>query len=79
MSAHPNIQAPPDPGRLPMTLPLLNNGASVVFLVSGKEKAEIVKAVLEGPKQYPAQEINPTDGDLIWMLDEEAGRNISRG
>ena len=23
MSAHPNIQAPPDPGRLPMTLPLL--------------------------------------------------------
>ena len=23
MSAQPNIQAPPDPGRLPMTLPLL--------------------------------------------------------
>ncbi|HKN82787.1 MAG TPA: 6-phosphogluconolactonase [Pyrinomonadaceae bacterium] len=65
--------------RITMTLPLLNNGASVVFLVSGKEKAEIVKAVLEGPKQYPAQEIKPTDGDLIWMLDEEAGRNISRG
>ena len=32
--------------RITMTLPLLNNGASVVFLVSGAEKAEIVKAVL---------------------------------
>jgi 6-phosphogluconolactonase len=65
--------------RITMTLPLLNNGGSVVFLVSGKEKAEIVKAVLEGPKQYPAQEINPTDGELIWMLDEKAGSDISRG
>ena len=43
-----------------MTLPLLNNGASVVFLVSGAEKAEIVKEVLEGPKKYPAQAVQPT-------------------
>ena len=36
--------------RITMTLPLLNNGASVVFLVSGAEKAKIVKEVLEGPR-----------------------------
>jgi 6-phosphogluconolactonase len=64
--------------RITMTLPLLNNGASVAFLVSGKEKAGIVKEVLEGPKQYPAQEINPIDGELIWMLDEEAGALVNR-
>ncbi|HYK22686.1 MAG TPA: 6-phosphogluconolactonase [Pyrinomonadaceae bacterium] len=64
--------------RITMTLPLLNNGASVVFLVSGKEKAEIVKAVLEGPRLYPAQEINPADGELIWMLDKEAGARVNR-
>ena len=62
--------------RITMTLPLLNNGASIVFLVSGREKAEIVKEVLEGPKKYPAQFVQPTDGELIWMLDKDAARQI---
>lgn len=65
--------------RITMTLPLLNNGASIVFLVSGAEKAQIVKEVLEGPKKYPAQFVNPTDGELIWMLDRDAARNLNRG
>lgn len=58
--------------RITMTLPLLNSGASVVFLVSGADKAEIVKAVLEGPKQYPAQFVQPANGQLLWMLDRLA-------
>ena len=62
--------------RITMTLPLLNNGASIVFLVSGREKAEIVKEVLEGPKKYPAQFVQPTNGELIWMLDKDAARQI---
>ena len=60
--------------RITMTLPLLNNGASVVFLVSGSEKAEIVKEVFEGPEQYPAQAVKPTHGELLWMLDKDAAR-----
>lgn len=63
--------------RITMTLPLLNNGASIVFLVTGKEKAEIVKEVLHGPKRYPAQEIQPVSGELIWMLDRDAGRFLN--
>ncbi len=59
--------------RITMTLPLLNNGASVVFLVSGAEKAQIVKEVLVGPEKYPAQAVKPVNGELIWMLDQEAG------
>lgn len=58
--------------RITMTLPLLNNGASVLFLVSGAEKAGIVKEVIEGPKQYPAQFVQPAHGQLLWMLDKDA-------
>ena len=64
--------------RITMTLPLLNNGATVVFLVSGAEKAEIVKAVLEGENKYPAQAVKPTQGELIWMLDKEAAAYLSK-
>jgi len=62
--------------RITMTLPLLNNGVSVVFLVSGSEKASIVKEILEGPEKYPAQAVKPTNGELLWMLDEDAAREI---
>ena len=62
--------------RITMTLPLINNAASVVFLVSGAEKAEIVKKVLQGPKRYPAQEVRPINGELILMLDLEAASKI---
>jgi len=62
--------------RITMTLPLLNNGASVVFLVSGAEKAQIVKEVLEDPGKYPAQAVKPTHGELLWMLDKDAASEI---
>jgi len=62
--------------RITMTLPLLNNGASVVFLVSGAEKATILKEVLEGPEKYPAQAVKPTHGELLWMLDKDAASEI---
>jgi 6-phosphogluconolactonase len=65
--------------RITMTLPLLNNAASVVFLVSGTEKAAIVKEVLEGETKYPAQAVQPNHGELIWMLDKDAARLLTRG
>jgi len=66
-----------DSYRITMTLPLLNNAASVLFLVSGAEKAEIVQQVIEGPKQYPAQAVQPTHGQLLWMLDKDAADGLS--
>ena len=65
--------------RITMTLPLINNGASVLFLVSGTEKAEIVKEVLQGPKQYPAQEVKPVSVELLWMLDKDAASKLHDG
>jgi 6-phosphogluconolactonase len=63
--------------RITMTLPLLNNGASVLFLVSGAEKVEMVKKVIEGPKQYPAQAVQPTHGQLVWMLDKDSANSLA--
>lgn len=62
--------------RITMTLPLINNAVSIVFLVTGAEKAKIVKEVLEGAKRYPAQEVKPINGELILMLDQEAASKL---
>lgn len=62
--------------RITMALPLLNNGASVVFLVSGSEKAKIVKEIFEGPETFPAQAIKPVRGQLLWLLDNNAASGI---
>ena len=64
--------------RITMTLPLLNNGAAILFLVSGAEKAQIVKEIFEGGNRYPAQAVAPTQGELIWMLDREAAAYLSK-
>jgi 6-phosphogluconolactonase len=59
--------------RLTLTLPTIKTARQVLFLVAGEDKAEIVRAVLEGPSdQFPAQEIQPTAGRLVWLLDTAA-------
>jgi len=62
--------------RITLTVPVLNLAAQVIFLVSGREKAEVLKAILEGdyrPDLLPAQRIRPVDGKLLWLVDEAAG------
>ena len=61
--------------RFTLTLPVLNNAANVVLLVGGEEKASIVRAVLTGERteKYPAQLVQPTNGNLLWLLDRSAG------
>jgi len=66
--------------RITMTLPLLNNGKSVVFLVTGASKAEILREVINtkrNPDLYPAQAISPTNGAVSWLVDEAAARLCS--
>ena len=66
--------------RITMTLPVLNNGKAVVFLVTGAPKAEILKTIMNTdrkPDLYPAQAISPTNGAVSWLVDEAAARLCS--
>src|SRR5262249_40944214 len=48
--------------RITFTAPLINNAATVMFMVGGADKAPALKAVLEGPyepAQLPSQMIRP--------------------
>ena len=67
--------------RFTLTLPVFNNAAQILFLVSGEDKADTLKAVLEGnrqPDRYPAQLIQPCGGELIWLLDRFAASRLTR-
>ena len=66
--------------RITLTAPVFNAGATVLFLVTGENKAPALKAVLEGPydpNRLPSQLIRPTRGRLIWLLDPPAARLLS--
>jgi len=63
--------------RITMTLPILNNAAAVLFLVSGEDKAAMVNEVINGePGRFPAQSIYPGNGSLTWLLDGAAGSKL---
>jgi 6-phosphogluconolactonase len=68
----------PDFDRLTMTLPVLNNARKIVFLVSGKDKAQIVYELFtQRQKIFPVQMIRPVNGESIWVLDNEAASFIA--
>jgi 6-phosphogluconolactonase len=55
-----------DAYRITLTLPVINNAKNVVFLVSGKGKADVVSEILSGKEEvsYPAQLVKPSTGNL---------------
>lgn len=65
--------------RLTFTVPLINHGRCVIFLVAGASKkpalAEIF-AETSDPQTYPARFIHP-QGELFWLLDESAGAALN--
>lgn len=65
--------------RITFTFPVLNNSKCVMFLVSGADKAPMLRDVLEGhPKPpYPSQLVNPSNGRLLWMVDKAAAADLS--
>jgi 6-phosphogluconolactonase len=65
--------------RITMTAPLLNRGRTVAFLITGQQKAQVLREVLLGPRdpeRLPAQLINPK-GKLLWLVDEPAAALLS--
>lgn len=62
--------------RISLTGHVVNNAKNVAFLVTGKNKAEKVREIIQQRKEfvdkYPAARVNPENGNLYWFLDEEA-------
>jgi 6-phosphogluconolactonase len=68
--------------RITLTAPVISNAARVIFMITGADKALALKGVLEGPyepEQLPAQMIQPSNGQLLWLVDTVAGGKLSIG
>ena len=66
--------------RITITGNVLNNANQIFFLVTGSNKALRVAEIMndnEAAKLLPAYYISPTNGELIWFLDDEAATQIS--
>lgn len=79
--ASPPGPLPPPVERITLTFPVLNAAREIVFLVSGQNKAETLRDVLEGKpgrEQPPAVRVRPEDGTLTWLVDEAAASRLTR-
>ena len=56
--------------RLTFTLPLLNAARRILFLVGAKKNPALIEHVLQGDSQYPAARVNPSAGEVMWMIGE---------
>ena len=66
--------SPPVP-RISLTLPVINQARCVVFLVSGTEKKDVVRLILNDPEtaggRYPAAMVRP-QGRVVWLLEQNS-------
>lgn len=61
--------------RITFTFPLINAAARVMFAAGGADKTAMLRHVLRGDpsgETYPAQQIRPANGCLVWLVDEAA-------
>ena len=57
--------------RITMTYPAIESSRSVAFLVAGREKAAILRAIRAGGSDVPAARLRPI-GALFWFVDRAA-------
>ena len=68
--------------RITITAETANHANRVMFMITRADKAAALKAVLEGPyepEQLPAQFIQPTSGNALWLIDRDAAKMLSVG
>lgn len=54
--------------RLTFTFPLINHARHILFLVGSAKDPGLIERVLEGNPQYPAARVNPSAGEVTWMI-----------
>lgn len=55
--------------RITTTFPVIESSRRAAFLVSGKDKAAIFKAVQSGDERLPSARVRPA-GELVWFVDQ---------
>ncbi|XP_018335347.1 6-phosphogluconolactonase [Agrilus planipennis] len=68
----------PPPQRVTLTFPVINNARVAVFAIAGEGKADMVKRILVDKEDLPAGRVQPSSGELYWILDKEAARHYSK-
>jgi 6-phosphogluconolactonase len=69
-----------DTWRITLTWPVINRGREVAFLIEGAAKAEVLAAVVQGPRDpelLPSQLIRPASGRLTFLLDAAAAAKLT--
>lgn len=67
--------------RVTLTPPVFNQARTAAFMVAGEKKASTLAEVLGdryNPELLPAQRISPKNGDLLWLVDDEAAGKLPR-
>lgn len=65
--------------RVTITQLVFNQAHTVAFMATGDKKAITLAQVLSGrynPELYPAQRIEPKNGKLLWLVDEDAASKL---
>ena len=64
--------------RITLTGKVINNASEIVFLVTGANKADKIKSVIDENDSFifPAKKIRPNQGTLTWYLDKEAAAYV---
>jgi 6-phosphogluconolactonase len=68
-----------DAWRVTLTWPVINQAASVFFLIGGTDKAHVLSEVMTGPRdveRLPSQLIRPASGILTLLLDKAAAAEL---
>jgi 6-phosphogluconolactonase len=65
--------------RLTLTKNAINHARMIAVLVNGQTKAEMLAEVMTGsfePEQKPIQLISPVDGEMVWLVDQDAASKL---
>jgi 6-phosphogluconolactonase len=64
--------------RITLTLPVINNARKIIFLVSGRVKAKVMKEILEDQQgSLPVSRVHPKQGMVYFVIDKQAASLLS--
>jgi 6-phosphogluconolactonase len=68
------VKGPTEP-RITLTYPAIDSSRAIAFLITGDDKADIVRRVYEGDERLPASRVR-SDGGVSWFLDKAAASRL---